>query len=263
MEAIRRFNPSPVKAEQGDEVVHHIGLNGKGWKSQKAGEGHFKTFRLIQERDRINPLGRRPKIPELPEETADQPGDEQTIETSRVSLLQVFQQGRPAHSVVEGFQEENKTDPDERETVTGEKDGGGKAEDTQNDKQDLSPGRNGPPFYRRVFKETRCCQKLGRLKQSGEDGSIGNGVSEPSFKGGVGKVDVVPVFQEKIGGLKNEPDKDGPGNHQEEFLDPAGYERVAFYPVDHSVNGQDIGPPGETIKPAVKRFNFSEEKEFG
>jgi len=78
----------------------------------------------------------------------------------------------------------------------------------------------------------------------------------------VGEVGIVPVIQEEIGSLEDEPDKDGPGNHEQEFLDPAGDEGVSLYPIDYTVNGQDVRPPGKAVKPTKEGFNSPKEKEF-
>jgi hypothetical protein len=74
----------------------------------------------------------------------------------------------------------------------------------------------------------------------------------------VRKVDIIPVLQRKVCRLKDQPDEDGPGNHQEEFLCPVDDEGVAFQTIDDCIDCEDVGPPGKTVKPAIERLDLSE-----
>jgi hypothetical protein len=76
------------------------------------------------------------------------------------------------------------------------------------------------------------------------------------------EIDIIPVLKGEIGSLKDQPDEDRPGNHQEEFSGPTEEEGVSFETIDERINGEDIGPPCEAIEPTVERVNFSEEKDF-
>jgi hypothetical protein len=78
----------------------------------------------------------------------------------------------------------------------------------------------------------------------------------------VGKIDVVPVFQRKIGGFEDKPDEKGPGNHQEEFFGPGEDKGIAFQAIDHGIDDEDIRPPGKAVKPTVEGIDFLEEEDL-
>jgi hypothetical protein len=78
----------------------------------------------------------------------------------------------------------------------------------------------------------------------------------------MGEVDIIPVLEGEIGSLKDQPDEDRPGNHQEKLSGPTEEEGVSLETIDKRINGEDIGPPRKAIEPTVERVNFSEEKDF-
>jgi hypothetical protein len=78
----------------------------------------------------------------------------------------------------------------------------------------------------------------------------------------MGEVDIIPVLEGEIGSLKDQPDEDRPGNHQEKLSGPTEEEGVSLETIDKRINGEDIGPPRKAIEPTVERIDFFEEEDF-
>ena len=76
------------------------------------------------------------------------------------------------------------------------------------------------------------------------------------------KVDVVPVLQREIGPLKDQPDEDRPWDHEKKFFSSIDEEGVAFQTVDDCIDGEDIGPPGKTVKPAIEGLHLLKMKKL-
>jgi hypothetical protein len=106
-------------------------------------------------------------------------------------------------------------------------------------------------------------QQFGGLKEAREDRPISDGIAYPSLNDGVRKIDIIPILQRQIGRLKNEPDEDRPGDHQEEFFGPARDEGIPFQAVDDPIDRKDIRPPGKTVKPRIERLDFFEKEILG
>ena len=69
-------------------------------------------------------------------------------------------------------------------------------------------------------------------------------------------------MDDEVIGFEKQPYKDREGKHAPEFPASGGQERSSLKPEQNAVRHQDIGPPGEAIKPGVDRLYFAEEAIF-
>jgi hypothetical protein len=123
--------------------------------------------------------------------------------------------------------------------------------------------RDDPILHSRIFKKAYGLKKFGSLEHSRKDRSVSDGITQPPLQPGVWEINIIPVLQGEIGGLKDQPDEDRPGDHQEEFFGSTEQKRISLETIDDRIKGEDIGPPRKAIEPTIKRVNFFKEKDFG
>src|SRR5690348_14948211 len=67
-------------AEDPERFKHDEAFYGERRKSQKAGQRHFKNLPSLKNGEDVEPSGRRPVIPELPENSANEAGEHEIPE---------------------------------------------------------------------------------------------------------------------------------------------------------------------------------------
>ena len=98
------------------EMIHRKDLERERREPEIAGDGHLEEADGGEDRHaHVLPLGQRPVVPELPEEAADDAGQEPPPDEGPVSRAPRRQERRPAGAGVQGVEEEHEAEPHEAE----------------------------------------------------------------------------------------------------------------------------------------------------
>jgi hypothetical protein len=147
-----------------------------------------------------------------------------------------MQEGVFLETIQKRFEDEGKANPDQREAVAREEEGGEEKDNPNGDHKIEESERRAPSSQRYRFKELGFFDKVCCLAQARQDGPVGHGIADPPLPGLRGEGDVVPVCQAKIERLENAPDKDREGDHEQESAGPVYHEGFTPQPVDQGVS---------------------------
>ncbi len=98
-----------------DETVQR-----KGKEAEKAGRGHLENFPALKHGEGVQPFCGCPIIPEFPQPAADPASQQKSVEAAGHAFGEIADKGWKAETMIEGIEEQEKSDPDEREKKRGE-----------------------------------------------------------------------------------------------------------------------------------------------
>jgi len=160
----------------------------------------------LEDGDVVGPFGRRPEIPELPENAANPSGKEEAIHAAVETFGKIAEDGGQAEAAVDGVEEEEKADPNETEAISGDLNGKDEGENDEGgaagDEEILHglgnlPGRSGE-------RREDGLDEVGGLEERREDGGAIPDVGEHGGGAGLGNADPDPILDAEIVAFENE-----------------------------------------------------------
>ena len=211
----------------------------------------------------VYPFRPSAEVPELPEKTADEAGQEQKIKHSKGPLFPLPQKRGATRLVIERFQEEYESAPDKGEKVLRPDERQSEKECSRDREGLVEPLRGEKRGGFRIFQHSEKFQQRRCRKNSRQNRRIGNGVSDPPDRRLVRNVYVAPVGEAKIQGFEDEPHGCGQGKKEEEFPGILEKERFGSPAIEERLDKDNVAPPGKRIIAGIKGFEFEQHGEGG
>lgn len=188
-------------------IDHHIAFNGEGGKAKKTEKGHLEKLHKPEIGDRVDPLGSCPKIPAFPEDPAAKPTHEKQAEVSGGPLLEIAQDRVSSVFFVNGFEQKNEAQPDQRKAYGGEKKGQHEQSDTHGHEMEEGAMKTNRDTAQ-VPEKALIVQEVASGQEGREHCRKGYGKTAPSQPPGRGEIEVMPVLQPEVESLKEQPKGD-------------------------------------------------------
>ena len=166
-------------------------------------------------------------------------------------------------SVVYRIEQENETYPNQREAISRYQEGYEEKERSQERGDGKPEFRYDPWPGLDVTINSEAFQQFGSLKYCRQNGPVGNEVANPAKRKVLSDIYIMPVFKSQIHHLKEKPEGNRPGYHDQELPPSVDNEGIHLEAIDDPIYDDNIGPPGNGIKPACKGFRSPEHQPFG
>jgi len=188
----KTFLPDP-SAKRKETTGHHITFHSERRKPEKTQDRHLKDFEPAHMGNGVLPLGSRPKIPELPEETAYQPRGQEEIEGAKRAFLPLAEKRRRSQTVIDGLQQEDEASPDQGKEVPRPNEREEQKQSPHPQENLVKPGRRTSLCRSPGLENSKVVQEALGGEDPGDDRGEGNGIPDPPGEGAGGHIMVFPV----------------------------------------------------------------------
>ncbi len=251
-----------MKEERADEPIHGIEFEGEERVAEIAEDWHLKNLEKADVGDVVGPAGHGPIIPEFPEEAEKQTRDDEGEGNDELAVFEMTDDAWLLVEVVNGIEQEEEAQPDEREGECGKKEGCNEAEYAE-DHEGMQQALGNPMLSLQMgmAKEVDGAEELNGLKQGGQDGRERERGHEVRFYHSL-RAFIAPVLHTEIDELEYPPEEHRDEDHAQELLRMRTQQRAPPEIVDHRIDREDIAEPDYREIPVGKGLYFENEVEL-
>ena len=225
-------------------LIHRETFQGEGGEAEETDDRHLEDLHVGEDRDGVIPFGRRPEVPELPQEPADQSAYEKRRHALVIALGEIPEQAVRRVDQIDRPEEKDRPHPNERPEIPGRVNQRNRQTDeTKREEGAQGRRRPGPRLSPAAPEPPKRQQQVRRHEEAGENRAERPEVTESPHPEILRQADVVPALHPVIVKLVNEPRDDRDGNQKTEFASARRQPGAPFEPEDNGVGQKDVSRP--------------------